>query len=185
ALVALILLLGGAFALTTGRGGALPVVPLPQLVGTSVPTARSSLQKLGLDVRIAPARHATTASGTVARIRPSSAAALGSVVTITPSSGPRRIEIPPVFGLSSDAASSELAGLGFVVRTRTSYASSPQATAVGTTPAAGTPAPPHSPVELIISAGPAPVAPPPAPAPGKAKDHAKDTGKGKHHKKHE
>ena len=77
--------------------------------------------------------------------------------------------------------------LGFVVRPSTAYASAPAGTAVGTAPAAGTPAAPPSSISLTISAGPEPVVPTRPMPPGKAKDErhgkAKDKAPGKSHGK--
>jgi beta-lactam-binding protein with PASTA domain len=154
-----------------------------------VAAAKSALEKRGFDVRTAPAEHARAPSGTVSRVRPGAASlALGSVVTLVPSSGPSLIAIPQVSGLSADAATQELEQLRFVVRPIASYGPVPRGDAVGTNPAAGVKAPPGSTVDLMVSAGAAadtgaePTIPPgPAKGPGKQDKPGKGKGKGKHH----
>ena len=154
---------------------------LPVVVGLPVATARSALEDDGFKVGIAPARHAGQPAGTVAGVDPTGpSAAHGTLVTITPSSGPRRIRIPALSGFSQQAATAELERLGLVVAPAMSVDSAPRGTVVGTAPPAGATAPPQSSVTVVVSSGPAPVAPPPTPGPGKAKG-PKD--KDKHHGK--
>jgi eukaryotic-like serine/threonine-protein kinase len=179
-LAAAALLLVVAFALAR-RGTAEPRrVALPQVVGRPVASAASVLRARGFAVRIASAQHAAKPTGTVAAVRPSVAsAALGTTLTLVPSSGPRAIAVPSVTGYSEQAATAVLEKAGLIVQPRAVYAPVPSGTAVGTTPPAGDLVPPHSPIALIISAGPAPiVSDQPALAPGKAKGHDKSHGHG-------
>src|SRR4029077_18562429 len=99
ALAAAALLLVAAYLLAS-RGTAEPRrAALPDVVGRSVASAASDLRARGFAVRIARARHAAKPTGTVAAVRPSvSSAALGTTVTLVPSSGPRSIAVPAVTG---------------------------------------------------------------------------------------
>jgi hypothetical protein len=159
------------------------LVPIPSLIGTPVTRAKPALEELGFNVRIGAARHSGVPSGNVAAIRPATpTAAFGTVVTITPSSGPLRITIPPVGGLTKEDAISKLTALGLEVQLGTAYAAAPAGTALGTTPPQGTTTPAHSSILLSISAGqplaePAPL--PPGHAKGPGKGHA---AKGNGHK---
>jgi eukaryotic-like serine/threonine-protein kinase len=188
-LAVLALLLAAVVAASTQSGGHPAVVGVPGVVGMPVAAAKSALEKRGFDVRTAPAEHARVQAGTVSRVRPGGASlALGSVVTLVPSSGPSLIAIPQVSGLSADAATQELEQLRFVVRPIASYGPVPRGDAVGTNPAAGVKAPPGSSVDLMVSAGAAadtgaePTIPPgPAKGPGKQDKPGKGKGKGKHH----
>jgi serine/threonine-protein kinase len=180
ALAAAAVLLVAAFLLAM-RGPAEPRrVALPQVLGRPVASAASLLRARGFSVRIASARHTAKQTGTVAAMRPSvSSAALGTTITLVPSSGPRSIAVPAVAGYSEEAATAVLEDAGLIVQPSAAYASVPSGMAVGTTPPAGNMVPPHSSVALTISAGPPPtVSDQPAFPPGKAKGHDKGKGHG-------
>ena len=180
ALAVLLALAVGAFALLTQGGDGPRPVRVPRLLGVPVSQATSTLRGLGFHVRVGKGQPATEPSGTVARTRPATTSAgFGALITIFPSTGPRRVAVPPVAGLTMDAAVGELQRLGFVVRTGTAYAPAPAGIVVATTPTTGMTAPPHSLVELTVSAGPAPqpaAAQPPQPGNGKGKGHHKAKG---------
>ena len=162
AALAVVAALGGAaFVLTAGDGGGKPLVGLPRVVGMPVATAKAALVARGFDARIGAQQHADRPPGTVVGIRPAGAsAALGAVITIIPSSGPREAVIPAIAGLSQAAATAELERRGFVVHSGIAYSPSvPAGTAVATAPPEGTAIPPRSSIELTVSAGAAPVAP--------------------------
>ncbi len=186
--LALVAVVAGAVVAASLTDRSRQISQIPDLVGVRTAAAKSELQKLGFKVRVAPAQHAGEPSGTVVRTRPSESAALASVVTITPSSGPRSVRIPAVSGRSQDAAMTALRSFGLLVRPSMSYGSTPRQIAIGTTPPAGTAVPPHSSVELIVSAGPAPVEPvQPAVAPSQSREAKKGKENGNHfgrHKKH-
>jgi hypothetical protein len=176
ALAVLLVLAVGAFALLTRGGDGPRPVGIPHVLGVPVSEASSTLRGLGFDVRVGKGQPASEPSGTVARTRPATAtAAFGTLITIIPSTGPRRVAIPPVAGMTMEAAVGELQRTGFVVRAGSAYASVPAGIVVATTPTTGTPAPPRSLVVLTVSAGPAPE-PPAAQSPGNGKGH----GKGDH-----
>jgi serine/threonine-protein kinase len=167
ALGAVVALAGAAFAISAGGGDGTPrLVPLPKVVGMRLDTAKSALLERGFDVRVGARRHSAQPTGSVTGVRPAVAqAARGAVVTLIASSGPAQVVVPAVAGFSQEAATAELERRGFVVHAGMAYdASAPAGTVVGTAPAGGTAAAPHSAVSLVISAGPAPAPPPPAPA---------------------
>jgi serine/threonine-protein kinase len=173
-LAALALLVAAVFVVSTRGGGTMPLVRVPTVVGMPVEAAKSSLQKSGFDVRMAPAEHASGPSGTVARIRPTRvSAARGSIVTLIPSSGPAQVAIPVVTGSSQADATAVLEHLGFVVRPVAVSGPAAAGSVVGTAPQAGAKALPGSPVQLIVSVGPASV-------PGQSNGSGKWTDKGNH-----
>jgi serine/threonine-protein kinase len=145
ALALLAVVEGAVVAAALTDGSSRQISHIPDLVGVRTAAAKSELQKLGFKERVAPAQHAGEPSGTVVRTRPSESAALASVVTITPSSGPRNVRIPAVSGRSQDAAMTALRSFGLIVRPSMSYASTPSQIAIGTTPPAGTAVPPTVP----------------------------------------
>jgi eukaryotic-like serine/threonine-protein kinase len=184
ALGAAVALAGAVFVLTAGDGdGSPPLVSVPKVVGTPVGTAKSALLEGGFDVRVGAKRHSGRPAGTVAGVRPAGASAeRGALITLIPSSGPAPVVVPAVTGFSQEAATAELERRGLVVQPTTAYSAAPAGSAIGTAPAAGDSVAPHSPISLIISAGPQPVAPAEPAPPGWSKDEHKDKP-GKGHKK--
>jgi serine/threonine-protein kinase len=182
ALVAGALAVAAIVAVATRGDGGAPLVQLPSVIGKPTAAAGSALRARGFDVRIAAARHGERPSGTVALVQPAGGSAKrGSLITLTPSSGPLLIAIPPVSGISQEAAIAALEQLGFLATPAVTSDAAPAGIVVGTNPAAGTEAPPRSSVTVIVSAGPPVVEPAP---PDKAKP-PKDTRKGPgHDKKH-
>jgi len=78
----------------------------------------------------------------------------------------KKVAVPDVTGLSLAAAKSALQDAGFGTTTVNVYSSTyPAGTFIGTYPRAGTEVPMGTQIQLLVSKGPAPVAPPPAPAP--------------------
>ena len=150
---------------------------MPKVVGMPVSAARSALLERGFEVRVGARRHADRPAGTVDAVRPAaSSAARGALITLIPSSGQRQVVVPAVAGFSQAVAIAKLERRGFIVQRSMAYAPSPAGTVLGTVPAAGTPADPHSSISLAISAGPEPKPTPPG--------HAKDKPKHKSGKKH-
>jgi serine/threonine-protein kinase len=85
----------------------------------------------------------------------------GTTVTIFVSSGGEKVRVPRVAGMNRDAAVKALEDLGFQVTVTTEQSENvPLDAAIRTEPSGGTRADPNSPVTLVVSAGPAPVAVP-------------------------
>jgi serine/threonine-protein kinase len=117
-----------------------PHVQVPNLEGIDQSTAIQRLRDLGLEVAIATATSRTAAAGVVVKTSDVGDVVLrGTTVTITVSTGPRQVTVPPVVGDSRDDAVSTLDDAGFaVVVTTTPVTSSAQDGAVvAETPAGG------------------------------------------------
>jgi serine/threonine-protein kinase len=110
-----------AVALVVSKGAPIDV---PNVAGTSVAEATSTLQEAGLTVEIATERiHSPQAAGTVAAqsLAEGSRAAKGDRIVLTPSKGPRMIEVPDVVGESTAAARAKLEGAGFEVKVEKTF----------------------------------------------------------------
>ncbi|WP_345575709.1 Stk1 family PASTA domain-containing Ser/Thr kinase [Streptomyces prasinosporus] len=106
---------GSAVALTVSKGRP---VDVPDVTGDDLQDARAALERAGLEVEIAAERvHSAHEAGRVARQtpQPGRRAAEGDTVTLTPSRGPRMIEVPDVVGDDVDEARRKLEGAGFRV----------------------------------------------------------------------
>jgi eukaryotic-like serine/threonine-protein kinase len=121
-MVLLALLGGGAWA------GWTYVVPhyieVPSLVGMTVVQARAALDRAGLDVEIGESVFdSEIEAGSVVRTIPPPGARIRTTgtVTLVPSKGPELIAIPPVTGLSQQAAVKELREVGFEVEIKRAF----------------------------------------------------------------
>ena len=155
--------------LVVGTGGALAVVALAR---TRVPThlvpdvanrpeveAAATLRSLKFEVRTQDAYVNGTQAGQVTAQRPAPGQRLseGGIVVLTVSKGPQPVPVPDLSGLSKSAAVDALAqaGLRLGAVTETSSEDVAQGTVLDWKPKGGT-APTGSPVDLVVSSGPAP-----------------------------
>jgi serine/threonine-protein kinase len=133
-------------------------VPVPSLTGLSAAQAESALRSDGFAFKIGTTVHNNTVpAGDVASYTPSGSAAKGATITLTLSSGPVMIKVPPVTGQSFAAAVALLRKAGLTV------ASQPQqvgangvaiGTVAGTNPPAGTSWPASKTVYVEVVEGP-------------------------------
>jgi serine/threonine-protein kinase len=137
---------------------------VPELVGVAVLDARSKLEELGFDVRLAQGRFDPSApDGTVLAIDPAAGTSLreGETITLVPSLGPPPVPVPSVIGKTLDQARSLLGEshlqVGSVERVFDDTA--PEGQVLSQKPADGK-APIGSGVGLTVSKGHAPVAVP-------------------------
>jgi serine/threonine-protein kinase len=152
----LVAVLGIAFLAWWLNGG--QDVPVPSVTGLTEAQAVSALRSDGFTVQVGSTVHDNNVpAGDVASYTPSGSAAKGATVTITLSSGPVTIKIPPVTGLSFNAAVALLRKDGLTV------SSQPQqvgqngvavGTIAGTNPPAGTSWPANKTVFVQVVAGP-------------------------------
>jgi eukaryotic-like serine/threonine-protein kinase len=134
---------------------------LPQLVGATVPDARSQLDGLGFAVRISEGHYdAGAAEGTVLAIDPPAGTSLreGETVTLVPSLGPPPVPVPSVVGATLDKARGLLedADLHVGAVRRAFDDTAPAGRVLAQEPAGGR-APSGSAVNLTVSKGHAPV----------------------------
>jgi serine/threonine-protein kinase len=152
----LVAVLGIAFLAWWLNGG--QNVPVPSLTGLSEAQAVSALRSDGFAVQIGSTVHDNNVpAGDVASYTPSGGAPKGATVTITLSSGPVMIKIPPVTGQSFAGAVALLRKAGLTV------SSQPQqvgqngvavGTIAGTNPPAGTSWPANKTVFVEVVEGP-------------------------------
>ncbi|MDQ1432687.1 MAG: eukaryotic-like serine/threonine-protein kinase, partial [Actinomycetota bacterium] len=103
-----------------------PHVKMRNVVGLDQATATSQLQGDGLQVAVQTANSKSAPAGQVLQARPGADEIVvrGSTVTLTVSSGPKLVAVPPVVGSDRSDAISELEGRGFAVTVTTATTSS-------------------------------------------------------------
>ncbi len=155
AAVAVVLVVGLAtWWLTSGR-----YTNVPKVTGMTVATATAELRGAGFTVTTGTARlDNQVAKGQVIRSVPAGGQRMGkgSHITLVPSAGPHRRQMPQVTGLILQAAQAALRQAGLTPGPVTKEASDTIAAGivVSTTPAAGIMWPQPQPVRLVVSAGP-------------------------------
>ena len=155
AAVAVVLVVGLAtWWLTSGR-----YTSVPKVTGMTVTVATAELRGAGFTVTTGTARlDNQVAKGQVIRSVPASGQRVGkgSHITLVPSAGPHRRQMPQVTGLTLQAAQAALrqAGLAPGPVTKETSGTIAAGIVVSTTPAAGTMWPQPQPVRLVVSAGP-------------------------------
>jgi serine/threonine-protein kinase len=155
AALAVVLVVGVvAWWLTSGR-----YTTVPRVTGMTVAAAKAELRGAGFTVSTGTARLDNRfAKGQVIRSVPASGQRIskGGQITLIPSAGPHRLEVPQVTGLTLPAAQAALRQAGLTPGPVTKEASGTIAAGivVSTTPAAGVLWPQPQPVALVVSAGP-------------------------------
>jgi serine/threonine-protein kinase len=139
--------------LTAGRD-----VAVPSVAGLSETAAVSALHSDGFAARVGPTAHNNVVpAGDVVSYTPSGSAGKGATVTLTLSSGPVTIKIPPVTGQSFAGAVALLRKAGLTVSDQPQKIGETGATigsVSGTNPAAGTSWPATKTVYVEVVAGP-------------------------------
>jgi len=90
--------------------------PLPDVTGTGVEAARTTLADAGLEVTVAEEYSDTVAAGTIIRVEPRAEEGNwrpGDAITIVSSLGPQLFEVPDVTGRTRDQAIAALREAGF------------------------------------------------------------------------
>lgn len=154
--VALVLAIAAGFFLAR-PGGA--TVPAPSLVGLSREAAATRASEAGVAMNVEE-RTSDDPAGVIVGQSPAAGEWVsdGGTVTVFVSRGPPPVPVPDVTGFPEGDATLALAAEGFVVEVVPSFDENVAAGLVlRTDPAATTNAPPDSPVQLVVSAGPAPV----------------------------
>ena len=135
----------------------------PALLRLDLTAATEEADRSGLDVEFTPQQFSETVpAGEVAAQVPAAGerVARGDTVTLTLSAGPERFDVPALADLTLDDATAALedAGLrvGEVLREYDDQV--PEGAVVATDPAPGTPLRPRTPVDVVVSRGPEPVA---------------------------
>ncbi|MGW0230013.1 Stk1 family PASTA domain-containing Ser/Thr kinase [Actinopolymorpha singaporensis] len=139
-------------AVSSGQGE----VTIPAVVGKKVATARTMLEKEGLNVVSREDSNASGDANTVSRVDPDEGAVVkaGSTVTLYHASG--LVTVPRVLGDSAAVAEARLADAGFRVNKRYDTTSQAEAgTVVRQVPGAGKRREPDTTVTIVIARAPA------------------------------
>src|SRR5881398_2814714 len=149
---------------STGSTGTSQVA-VPDVVGQTQAAAASAITGAGLTVgAVTMQSSSTVAAGSVISESPPAGTkvASGSPVNLVVSSGPAQIAVPNVVGQTQAAATSAITGAGLTVGAVTMQSSSTVAagSVISESPPAGTKVASGSPVNLVVSSGPAQVAVP-------------------------
>jgi serine/threonine-protein kinase len=154
ALIAVIALTTGSWWLTSGQ-----YTPLPAVIGVPQAQAAAMLRAHGFAVHVGSAVHDNTyAAGDVISTSPSGRATSGATVTLTVSSGPLMIKVPPVTGKSFGDAVAALRAAGLTVSDQPQKVGQDGAqigSIAGTNPPAGTIWPANKLVYVEVVQGPA------------------------------
>ncbi len=153
---------GNTVTLTIAAPPVVPKTTVPSgITNTDVNSAESVLRQAGLQYTVKYQTN-NAQQGQVLSSDPSSGASInqGAIVTLTVSSGPSNVTVPSVAGLTQLEAGNLLGNRGLVAGVSTSQPSSQYdpGIVIASNPAAGTPVPPNSTVNLVVSSGPPPAA---------------------------
>jgi beta-lactam-binding protein with PASTA domain len=153
ALLAVIAIAGGGWWLTAGQ-----YTPLPPVIGVSQGQAEAMLRAHGFGFRLGSTVHDNTyAAGDVISTSPSGRATSGATITLTVSSGPQMIRVPPVTGKSFGDAVAALRAAGLTVSDQPQQVGQQGAqigSVAGTNPPAGTMWPANKAVSVEVVQGP-------------------------------
>jgi serine/threonine-protein kinase len=161
AVIALLLVLAGVIvALVLLLGGSSKTYAIPNVVGQPEAQARATLTGAGFKVKTQAVASDTVPTGQVVSQTPVQATKLhhGDTVTLGVSSGAGPVTLPDVTGQPYDAANVTLTGKGLRVNKQTAASENVAANSViSMNPQPGAQVPKGSTVDLVVSAGPAPV----------------------------
>ena len=150
---------------------AIDLVEVPRWAGQPITNVRIQAADIGLEPVEHEEPNEDVPAETVIRTDPGPGTELerGSEVDVYVSTGPRRVEVPQVFGQTRAEAALTLDRAGLGLGSVTYEASNqPAETALRTEPSAGTEVNEGESVDLVLSSGPAPTptpSPPPPPTP--------------------
>jgi serine/threonine-protein kinase len=155
------LLAGGGYAFWYLTEGPAVHSPRPVVVGLTETDAREALDGEDLDPVVEPAYSEEVPAGVVisADHAPGLSLPHGTDVGLVVSQGPERYAVPPVAGLSLDSAAAALESANLVLgeQAREHDEVEPEGRVLRSSPEPGASVPPGTPVDVVVSAGPAPV----------------------------
>ena len=151
---------GSAVTYVVSKGSA---VSVPDVLGQTPANAATAISGAGLSpLRGADEYSATVAAGLVSRQDPAAASQVAplSTVTYVVSKGPAPVSVPPIDGLTADAAATALNGAGLVGVSSSAFSDAvPLGQVFGQSPAAGASVAPGSNVSYVVSLGPSSTVP--------------------------
>lgn len=153
---------GSTVTVVVSRG--LTRVEMPEAVGRPIEEVTLPFDEVGVEYLVQSEASETVASGLVISQNPEPGVRVTEAdqVTFVVSTGPDPRPVPEVAGLSEDGAAFALGSFGFLVGEveLREEAGVPVGAVVSTDPAAGTVSPRDTPVSVVVSSGPPPVAVP-------------------------
>lgn len=131
-------------------------VEIPDVAGLPRSEAQDRLEAEGLEVDVTQGPSSDYPKGQATGTDPPAGerVRLGSRVTLTVSSGPSQVVVPPVVGLTSEAARQQLSALGLEISVTEEASDRPTGEVTAQSPDAGTEVDPGSTVEVTVSSGP-------------------------------
>ena len=131
-------------------------VEVPDVAGLPRSEAQDRLEAEGLEVDVTQSPSSDYPKGQATGTDPPAGerVRLGSRVTLTVSSGPSQVVVPPVVGLTSEAARQQLSALGLEISVTEEASDRPTGEVTAQSPDAGTEVDPGSTVEVTVSSGP-------------------------------
>jgi serine/threonine-protein kinase len=131
-------------------------VEIPDVAGLPRSEAQDRLEAEGLEVDVTQSPSSDYPKGQATGTDPPAGerVRLGSRVTLTVSSGPSQVVVPPVVGLTSEAARQQLSALGLEISVTEEASDRPTGEITAQSPDAGTEVDPGSTVEVTVSSGP-------------------------------
>jgi beta-lactam-binding protein with PASTA domain/tRNA A-37 threonylcarbamoyl transferase component Bud32 len=150
--IAAILIIVIAYLLLSGGGGKTNAVP--SVVGYTQSKAVAAIQKAGLTPKVVKVSSPSVKAGLVTQTNPpfGTKVAPKSVVKLDVSTGPKKISVPRVIGLSEADAQNKLQNFHVVTKTAPN-STQPAGTVVGQSPDPGTMLLPNSTVTIYVSGG--------------------------------
>lgn len=134
-------------------------VEIPDVTGQTREAAEQTLDEVGLGVAVETKKSSDIPSNSVIETNPPAGESVrrGSQVTLTVSSGPGKVSVPPVVGETRNAAEQQLSAVGLVSSASEESSGRPAGEVLSQSPNAGTKVDPGSTVSLVVSSGPEPV----------------------------
>lgn len=134
-------------------------VEIPDVTGQTREAAEQTLDEVGLGVAVETKKSSDIPSNSVIETNPPAGGSVrrGSQVTLTVSSGPGKVSVPPVVGETRNAAEQQLSAVGLVSSASEESSGRPAGEVLSQSPNAGTKVDPGSTVSLVVSSGPEPV----------------------------
>jgi serine/threonine-protein kinase len=152
AVIVLGVVAGVAYAILGGGSGN----AVPQVDGLTLQQAETAITHAGLTFKVVPTPSLTTPKNVVIKTSPPNGNAVpaGSQVQLFVSTGPKKVQVPDVKGLSAGAATSKLKSEGFLVNQQTdSNSAKPAGTVVKQSPSPGKTETVGTQVTIFVSGG--------------------------------
>ncbi len=152
---------------TASPSASVETFAMPNWQNMTLTAARLDAEQRGLTIADPPkeAPDASIERGRIISTEPAAGAQVktGDIITVTVSSGPETVKVPPMIGQTQDQAQSTLTNAGLSLGTvGREFSEEPEGTVIDSSPPAGQDAAPGSPVNLVVSKGPEPTPTPTA-----------------------